>query len=145
MKAATVYKRANHIYLHASSKTTAGVWIATPPFIRVDSDASPSDLGKSVNDALGGSQTQAPHPTKWSGLQAPLLEQAGVKSWETFMRKAQCLNIEASEDRLKLIPNRNLGATEGFEPMLDKSIDVPLTSSLDQIGMALTEALALCQ
>ena len=76
---------------------------------------------------------------------APLLEQAGVKSWETFMRKAQCLNLEATEDRLKLIPNRNLGTTEGFEPMLDKAIDVPLTSSPDQTGTALTDALALCQ
>jgi len=76
---------------------------------------------------------------------APLLEQAGVKSWETFMRKAQCLNLEASKDRLKLIPNRNLGTSEGFEPVLDKAIDVPFTSSPDQIGAALTEALALCQ
>ena len=145
MKAATVYKRANRIYLHASSKTTAGVWIATPPFIQVDSGSSPSDLGKSVMDALGGSQALVPHPAKWSGLLAPLLEQAGVKSWETFMRKSQCLNLEATEDRLKLIPNRNLGTTEGFEPMLDKAIDVPLTSSPDQIGTALTDALALCQ
>ena len=145
MKAAAVYKRANRIYLHASSKTTAGVWIATPPFIQVDSGSSPSDLGKSVMDALGGSQALVPHPTKWSGLLAPLLEQAGVKSWETFMRKSQCLNLEATEDRLKLIPNRNLGTTEGFEPMLDKAIDVPLTSSPDQTGTALTDALALCQ
>src|SRR5262249_11051520 len=118
MKAATVYKRGNYIYIHASSKTTAGVWIATAPFVQVESGASPFDLGRRVLDPLRGSQTQVPHPTKWSGLLAPLLEQAGVKSWETFIRTAQCLNLEAAEDRLKLIPNRNLGTSEGFEPML---------------------------
>lgn len=61
------------------------------------------------------------------------------------MRKAQCLSLEAAEGRLKLIPNRNLGTTEGFEPMLSKAIDIPLTSSPDQAGTALAEALALCQ
>jgi hypothetical protein len=145
MKAATVYKRGNRIYIHASSKTTAGVWIATPPFIQVEADVSASDLGKFVVDALCASQLDVPHPTKWSGVLAPLLEQAGVKSWATFMRKAQCLNLEADEQRLKVIPNRNLGMTEGFEPMLDKRIEAQLTSSLDQLGTVLTEALALCQ
>jgi len=145
MKAATVYRRGNHIYLHASSKTTAGVWIATPPFIKTDCGSSPSDIGKSVLEALDGSHTPVPHPTKWNGLIAPLLEQAGVKSWGTFMRKAHCLDLEVAEDRLKLIPHRHLGAREGFEPMLERAFDVPSTSSLNHIGTALVEALALCQ
>jgi hypothetical protein len=145
MKAATVYKRGNWIFIHASSKTTAGVWIATPPFIQVKRDASASDVGKSVMDALNASQIDFPHPTKWRDLLAPMLGQAGVKSWETFMRKAQCVNLEADEDRLKLIPNSNLGTTEGFEPMPNKCIDAELTSSLDVIGSAVTESLALCQ
>jgi hypothetical protein len=143
MKAAIVYKRADRIYIHALSKTTAGVWIATPPFIQVEGGAL-SDLGKSVMEALGGSQPQVPHPTKWGGLLAPLLAQAGVKTWETFIREAQCISLEATEDRLKLIPNRNLGTTEGFEPILDKAIEISLSSSLEQIGLSIVEAFALC-
>jgi hypothetical protein len=144
MKAATVYRRAGCIYIHTSSKTTAGVWIATPPFIKLEAGATSSDLGKSVILALGGSQPQVPHPTQWRDILAPLLKQAGVTTWETFMRKAQCLNLEATEDRLRLIPNRNLGAVEGFEPILDKAIEVAMSSSLDQIATSVVETFALC-
>lgn len=145
MKSATVYSRLGRFYVHASSRTTAGVWIATPPFIQVEAGATSSDLGRSVFQALSSSQSEVPHPTKWSSLMAPLLAHAGVKTWETFTRKSQCLTLEATENRIKLIPSRNLGATEGFEPMLDKAIEFSLSpSSLDQLGLVVERGLALC-
>lgn len=145
MKAATAYKKANRVYLHASSKTSAGVWVASHPFIQVESSAPPAIMGQSLMEALNGSQDGVPHPTKWSELIAPLLEQAGVKSWTTFMRKAQCVNLETTVDGLKFIPTRNLGTSEGFEPMLDKVIELPPSTTLEQIGVDLEEAFTLCQ
>lgn len=145
MKAATVYKKVNRVYIHALSKTEAGVWIATSPFLYADARTSPYHLGQLVMEAFGGSQEQVPHPRNWGNLLSPLLEQAGVKTWNTFMRKAQCLNLEATEDRLKIIPNRNLGTTEGFEPILEKTIELSLSSTVNQIGTVLLEALAECQ
>ena len=145
MKAATVYKRADRIFLHASSKTTAGVWIATPPFVNVEAGASMADLGKLAMLALLGSQPQVPHPTKWSVLLAPLMEQAGVSNWQPLMRMAQCLDLEATDDRINVIPNRNLGAIGGFEQILDKAIQVSLSSSVVEIGSCITEAFLLCQ
>jgi hypothetical protein len=145
MKAATIYKRANMLFFHASSKTTAGVWIATPPFLCLELQPDLSPIGKAVVEALGSSQTDVPHPVKWSGILAPLLEQAGVKSWETFMRKADCLNLEATSDSLKVIPNKNLGTTEGFEPILGKAVELNLASSIEQIGTAISAGFTLCE
>ncbi|MCU0880347.1 MAG: hypothetical protein MUF06_21460, partial [Pirellulaceae bacterium] len=73
---------------------------------------------------------------------APLLSLAGVKTWKEFVRNAQCLSLEATDDQLRLVPCRNLGATRGFEPMPDKAIEAPLSPSEDQIGTAVTDSLA---
>ena len=137
MKAATAYKRGNALYLHSSSKTTAGVWIATPPFTKVDTDALASSKGEAILQAIWGSQEGVPHPTNWKTLIDPLLALAGVKSWGTFMKNAACVGVESDAARLRLIPNRNLGPKEGFEPLLASALDLSCQAAPDEIGMAL--------
>jgi hypothetical protein len=145
MKAAVAYKKANAFYLHSSSKTTAGVWIATDPFLKVELDSPPSAKGEALITALNASQEATPHPTNWTGLIAPLLELAGVKSWSTFMKHAKCLNVEVEEKRLMLVPNRNLGSKEGFEPVPEMAVELPFPSSPDRVGLAFEEAMARCE
>jgi hypothetical protein len=145
MKAATVYRRSSALLLHSSSKTTAGLWIATAPFLRVESGSAQAAKGEAALAVLNASQEGVPHPTNWSGLVAPLLELAGVKSWATFMKGAACLNLEVEGEQLKVIPNRNLGPKEGFEPVPENAVELPFPSSPGQIGAALEEALARCQ
>jgi hypothetical protein len=145
MKAATAYKKGNALYLQSLSRTTAGVWIATVPFVKVEMGSTPSAKGETVIKLLNASQDGAPHPTHWSGLIAPLLELAGVKSWASFMKNAISLNLEAEGERLTIIPSRNLGSKEGFEPVPENAIMVPFSSPPDQIGEALDKALASCQ
>ena len=120
MKATVAYKKGDAYYLHSSSKTTAGVWIATAPFLKIEMNSTPSTKGEAVLQ-VDASHDVIPHPTNWAGLISPLLELAGVKSWATFMKHAKCLNVEADGERLRLIPNRNLGSKEGFSsPLLKK-------------------------
>jgi hypothetical protein len=85
------------------------------------------------------------HLTNWNGLVAPLLELARVTSWATFVKKAKCLSLEAEGERLKLIPNRNLGTEDGFEPVPECAIELSFPSSPDQIGAAIQEMIARCQ
>jgi hypothetical protein len=145
MRAATVYRRGNALYLNSSSRTTAGLWIATAPFLRVESGSALTARGEAALAALNASQEGVPHPTNWSELVAPLLELAGVRSWATFMKGAACLNLEVEGESLKIIPNRNLGPKEGFESIPESAVELPFPSSPGQIGVALEEALARCQ
>jgi hypothetical protein len=101
--------------------------------------------GEAIFEALDASHEAVPHPTNWNGLLSPLLELAGVKSWATFMRSAKCLNVEAEDERLTIIPQRNLGPKEGYESLSEKTIEFPLGSRPEEIGAALEEAFARCQ
>ena len=123
------------------SKTAAGVWIGTPPFVHIDDDVSPWELGTAVADALFASKSEVPHPTDWKGLLAPLLQVAGVKSWKTFMQGAQCVGIDNEDGRIRVISCRNRGPKKGFEEMLDTVVELPSTASMEVLGKAIEEAI----
>ncbi|MFO0907107.1 MAG: contact-dependent growth inhibition system immunity protein [Isosphaeraceae bacterium] len=144
-KQAVAYSKDQVYYIHASSRTTAGMWIATPPFLKVAADGDVKALGDAILQALNASTDPVPQPTNWSGLIAPLLELAGVKSWGTFMRRAKCLEVGMDGEKLRLTPNRNLGSKEGFEASPSKAVELPVTSSPEQVGTAVEEAMNRCE
>jgi hypothetical protein len=116
MKRATAYQRGERIILHASSKTKAGVWILSAPVLAAD-QTDPRHLGEGVLEALDGSREGVPHPISWKGIFDPVLQLAGVKSWGTFAKMAKCVQIEFGTNRIALLPTKNLGAKDGFEPL----------------------------
>ena len=116
MQRATAYQRDGKIFLHASSRTTAGVWILSEPICAFEPTSVPLVV-KHVIDALNGSKEKVPHPKTWKGLFDPVLQLAGVKALNTFMKSAKCVEIEFDVDRVSFIPTKNLGVDEGFEPL----------------------------
>jgi hypothetical protein len=141
MRAATIYKRANALYLYPSSRTTAGVWIAIPPFVKVDTHTAASVKGEAILQAIEASKDGVPHPTNWNGLIDPLLELSGVKSWATFMKSAVCVSLHSDGARLKLIPNRNLGPKGGFEQVLASTVELSYQATPEEVGVALEKLL----
>ena len=119
MKMATAYMRGERIFLHASCKTTVGVWILCRPVYALNQDDR-GDLGSAILDALDGSQENVPHPTVWKGLFDPILQLAHVKSWNAFAKSAKCVEIEFGTNRVSFLPTRNLGPKDGFEPLESK-------------------------
>jgi hypothetical protein len=124
VKRATVYRRKSKFLVHASCRTTAGVWILTPPCIALEQDCEDLILGQAVRTALGCSREGVPHPVAWAGLLTPLLDAAGVKSWSTFARSASCAEIEETDATIAIVPTRNLGADEGFRAEPDRAMEV---------------------
>jgi hypothetical protein len=116
MKRATVYERRGELFFHSLSKTTAGVWILTSPYLKARSD---DDEGIASNTlaVLDASVEGIAHPTKWTGLFDPILKMAGVKSWNTFAKSARCIEAEEHGETISVVPTRNLGVDEGFEPI----------------------------
>src|SRR5262249_24694542 len=101
--------------------------------------------GEAIAKALDLSRELVPHPPPSANLVAPLLEEAGVKSWPTFMKKAQFITMEENQHRLKLTPSRNLGPKAGFEPIEQEAIEISVSSPFEEVGAALEKAIALCR
>lgn len=99
-------------------------------------------MADNVLAALALSRADVKHPDDWRSVLAPLLSAAGVKSWPTFVKGTKSIEVEAAADSsMKLIPTRNLGATDGFEPVVEKTIAV--TADRDALSTAIETALEL--
>lgn len=153
-KAAAAYRIGDAIILHASSRTTAGLWILSTPVLACDAGDT-LQLGKGILAALEGSVDGVPHPTSWKGRFDPVLRLAGVRSWRSFARTASCVEIECEKASMKFEPTRNLGPKEGYEPLPGKSHHISLASGdndyghddacADMLGRALLAAFADCE
>lgn len=117
MRSATVYLRKGTYVVHASSMTTDGVLIRSEPTLAVSEDAGAGELGQAIVAALDGSRSGVPHPTDWKAVLQPLLAVSGTKSWVAFAKAATCLGVEEDAGQIVLVPMRNLGKNEGFEPV----------------------------
>ena len=138
MKRATAYIRSNTFVIHASSRTSDGVWILTEPCIRLPTNCSDEQLGNAVLSALGGPEDGVTPPSQWRGLLDPLLNAAGVKSWKTFAKSASCVEIEQNANSLVLIPTINLGPDEGYQASEQKT-ELSLPANGDTIGARLRD------
>jgi hypothetical protein len=117
-----VYRRRDQYFIHASSKTTDGVWILSEPCLSMSADEGHGELGRRIVLALDGSRSGVPHPRDWKGLANPLLPLAGVKSWAAFSKSAACVEVAEEEGRITLTPTRNLGVHGGFEAEASRQI-----------------------
>lgn len=144
MQCATAYKRGSEYYVHSDRQTTSGVWIASSPFLKLQSSEPVEVLGTAIQTALAASQTNVDHPKDWDAVEYPLPEMAGVKSWTSFMRQALCVSLRLTDSILTIAATKNKGPTVGFEP-LDKSVTVSSMSPPEEIGRAMLEALSLCE
>ena len=140
MKVATIYERKGKLYVHSSSKTTAGVWVFNAPVLAVDKEDA-DEVGRSIRECLAASREGVPHPKSFTNLFDPVLDLAGVKSLGTFVKSAKCVEVETSDGAVvTLIPTRNGGVDDGFAPLPNKS-EVALGSD-EALGSAAVAALA---
>jgi hypothetical protein len=146
MKAASSYLKNGKIYIHPSSKTTAGVWILSEPVIVLDCKESSKNLGSAVIDALNSSKEQMPHPTTWKSIFDPILKLSGSKSWNNFVKSTRCVEIELDENIICFIPTLNQGEKEGFSQLSSKKISVnSLSVTYDKMGECLLEVFNNCE
>lgn len=140
MKRATICRRKAQFFMHASARTTEGVWIFTEPCLKLNENCSDQEVGAAVCSALGGSRTDVAHPRSWTGLLGPLLTLAGVKSWTTFVKNAICAEIEETDGKVAVIPTKNLGVDQGFQADPSRAITVD-GEALAELGASVRRAL----
>src|SRR5262245_33108896 len=103
---ATIYERNGMLLVYPSSQTTTGLWMTDTPSIKMPSKASPEEIGKAVLSALDGSRIGVEHPKSRESFARhteALLQDAGVKSWSTFVRSARAVDVARDEVQLEVM------------------------------------------
>ena len=144
-KLAGIFKKTDGWYLASSSQTTAGVWIDSPPSLKLEVNATAAAIGEAAIQVIQASKSPVKHPSNWDDLPNPMFELAGVKSWRAFEKGAKYCTLEVVSERLHITPHRSLGPNRGFEPVPQATVDVPFHSSPEQIGTAVATAFLACE
>lgn len=147
MRLASAYRLRNHFFFHPDSKTTAGVWLATPPYVSLPLDSDPKTLGEAVAAALAASVSGIPHPTSWAGLSKPRLDAAGSSSEAVFVRGARLVHVSLDAATMTLEATHNGGSkgdTKGFLELPASALKLPATARPGELGVVFCEMLSRC-
>lgn len=143
-KRAVVYWRQGTIFVRTSSQTTMGPWIDVGPCTSLAADAAPEDIARAVRSHIEASSDGVPFPTSFDRKATksdPLLLAAGVGSWKTFEKLAKCVEVEAEEAHLKIMPMKN--DRPGHTLIEAGVVSLPMATALRPFGEQLLLALEL--
>ena len=147
MAKACAYRLKDRWLIHPSSKTTAGVFIACPPYQTIPASADVAAIGDAICLALAASRENIPHPTEWKGLSAPRLAAAGVRSEAALQRGSRLVLVERTENGITITPTNNggtVGDREGFHHLNDHAGVADIGCSTERLGMMLNDILEKC-
>jgi hypothetical protein len=145
-KLAQVYERNGSWFFGPQSKATTGLWIGTPPLIQLSRQDSQRRKGQAAIDALSASKEGVPLPDDPESNVVPMLTEAGVSSWNEFMKRAKCVGLELENDLLTIMPYKKLRRPKGaLEGIPEKGFAISAAASRDEIGAALEAAMALSE
>lgn len=124
IKSASIYKKPNKYIIHANSHTTAGVGIASEPFIILPKDASQEEIAQSLLTALSNSKEGVKHPTDWKKQQSSFLSNIQEKSLKSLHLNTILCDIVLKGNELTLYPMSNKGPNSGFEVILNSEVKI---------------------
>ena len=112
----TIYKRKDGIiYLHRHDKSSMGIFIGCPPFIKID-PCCIEQLPNTVNELLAVEPKVIEHPKTFNQLD-PLYKLAGCGNWKNFASGTLCFEISNNNGEIKLSHTKKDGA--GFTSLPD--------------------------
>ena len=143
MKSATAFLSNKEIIIHPDSLTTAGVGLATEPYIKLTTPASDHDLFLAIKEALNSVKTGIPHPTDWKKVAADYEKNIGYNNKKIHKNFTHC-GIQEDENNYYFTPSENLGAKNGYTYIVDKKITVNKASSEKDIAEAFYKTMKEC-
>jgi len=148
LRHAVMYARQKDFVIQPESRTTAGVWIGWEPVQVVGCETDIATVAQAVRIALAASQDRVAHPTDWKAVLQPILNGAKVKSWNALQISAKMVGIELLDAELRIVPSRNGGTSgddKGYHSLPETAIVLTTGCSDEELGLALSQALALCR
>ena len=138
--------KGEEILVHPKAFTVDGIGISIPPVYRLAKATARRDVGAAVRDVLFTSPSIVP-PRFWKErkeLERQFLKAAGTRSWRSLEANARSCWIVMQGGSIVLTPLRNGGTrgdAKGFQPFGASDIVLPASSSDEDLGTALIEAL----
>ena len=131
IKSVAAYLVNRRVLIAPLVRTTSGVGLEIYPQ-NLGSSPDHKEVEAGLATAFARSEWMVPHPaqSEWKGFFDPFLKAAGVRSLKAFMATAQLLNVEEKDGVWIVTPHRNLGAKEGFEPILQDQQRLPDLSAV---------------
>jgi len=80
VSAASVYRLKDRLIVSPDKRTTAGLVVASEPFVVLPLEATNDDLGSTLMKALALSKTPMSHPVDWKAIAASRLA-AAILRW----------------------------------------------------------------
>lgn len=141
-KLVSIYQRKGSLFVSACHKTDAGFWLADTETEVVDHNDE-QGLEKAIINALARSREGVPTPVRDTNRIAPLLDAAKVSSWSTFIKLAKSVDVYLKDETFEITPYRNLGGSDGFDPMTEKI--VRLDEKTSDLGSSVLAALTVAE
>jgi hypothetical protein len=135
-QAAVVYRVLDKLIIGSLARTSMGVGLEVDPR-SLEMISPDEDVALVIGEALAGSGEVVPHPTQdqWKGMFRPFTQAAGVRSYKAFMADATSVEIKRSDGLLELVPYRNRGSKDGFEPILTDAVGLPADDLIGAVSV----------
>lgn len=114
---AEVDARGAEVFVTPWSLIPSGLWKVNPSVEVLPAEVPAVQLGTAVLAALDQSEAGLNDPDE--NTLSVLLRAAGVRSWAEYVRGLAAVSINRRGSLVKIVPQRNLGAREGLEPLTD--------------------------
>lgn len=131
VSAASVYRLKDRLIVSPDKRTTAGLVVASEPFVVLPLEATNDDLGSTLMKALALSKTPMSHPVDWKAIAASRLAAAGVKSKRTFQLNATLVQVTRN-DQYYVGPSGKYVACEVLAPR-SRASSPPRCASFDSM------------
>ncbi len=144
---ADVCELPDRLLIHPVHYAEPGFLIAAGPYVTLNLDAPPEEVGAAVLGACSKSKGILPAPKDFKAHSAPRLEAAGVKSELGFQRKAKLVSVEITRKEITLQPFHNggtAGAGKGFHGKSENRILLPVNIEDQSLGQQIRVALSRC-
>jgi len=127
-KSASIIKTTSNYWIYSQSKTTVGLGVASPPFIKMALDVAPEQLVNNLFIALDKSGNIVPHPKDWKASEK-----------EFHYMGSKCSGVSEHDNTIVLTPMERVGNMGAFihSPALD--INVSRSESVEKIFEAIKE------
>lgn len=121
------------------SQTGKGVWVLDGTPERLSQDATPDQLGATIDAALDRSRSGLPELTRDSKPAQPLLDLLQVRDYATYAKGTRSVEVYRDGDTIEVTPRRNEGGRNGFTPIEEEIITFSPTTA-EQIGEEILNA-----
>jgi len=145
---ANAYQLENGTFVHASSRTSSGVWVATLPATLVADNSDPDALGVAIRNSLAQQSILDAEQLNYGEFTKPVLAAAGLKSWSQVQRKSKLCEITRTGGVISVVPTRNGGAAgtdRGFHELEAQAISLPTSATPHELGAAVLSGFERCQ